>query len=104
MRAIAVLLVTGLVAGVLCAETTQPSAKENDNDVIAIVLGKKITVNEKDKVVVSSGAVNDGELVSPPVSDTADPLVWVQEKKRESPSESELPEPSRVTESPPVTD
>lgn len=50
MRKIGVLLVVSLIAGIVCAQTSQASAKEADKDVIAIVLGKKLTVKDNDKL------------------------------------------------------
>jgi hypothetical protein len=48
MKAIAILLVTSLVAGAAYAQT--PQSKDSGNDVIAVVLGKKITVKDKDRL------------------------------------------------------
>ena len=48
LKPIAILLVMSLVAGAACAETPQP--KDSDKDVIAVVLGKKITVKDKDRL------------------------------------------------------
>lgn len=48
MKAIAILLVMSLVAGAAYAQT--PQAKDSDKDVIAVVLGKKITVKDKDRL------------------------------------------------------
>lgn len=50
MNKIAVLLVMSFSAVVVCAQTSQPSAKGADKDVIAIVLGKKLTVKDKDNL------------------------------------------------------
>ena len=48
MKPIAILLVISLVAGAAYAQTHQ--ARGSDTEVIAIVLGKKITVKDKDKL------------------------------------------------------
>ena len=39
-----------LAVGVVCAQTSQPSPKEANEDVLAIVLGKKLTVKDQDKL------------------------------------------------------
>lgn len=48
MKPIAILLVMSLVAGAAYAQT--PQAKDSNEDVIAVVLGKKITVKDKDRL------------------------------------------------------
>jgi hypothetical protein len=48
MKVIVILLVMCLVAGPTYAQT--PQAKDSDKDVIAVVLGKKITVKDKDRL------------------------------------------------------
>lgn len=51
MKPTAILLVIIMLgAGVLSAQTNQPGATNMDKDVIAVVLGKKITINDKDKL------------------------------------------------------
>ena len=42
------LLVICLVAGAVYAQT--PQAKDSEKDIIAVVLGKKITVEDKDRL------------------------------------------------------
>ena len=48
LKPIAILLVMSLLAGVAYAQT--PQAKDSEKDVIAVVLGKKITVKDKDRL------------------------------------------------------
>ena len=43
-------LLAGLFAGELCAQTSQASADGTEKDAIAVVLGKKLTVKDKDKL------------------------------------------------------
>ncbi len=48
LKPITILLVMSLVAGAAYVQTSQ--AKDSDKDVIAVVLGKKITVKDKDRL------------------------------------------------------
>ena len=50
MKPITILVVMSFVAGVAWAQTDQPGATDADKDVIAVVLGKKLTVKDKDKL------------------------------------------------------
>lgn len=50
MRTTGVLLLVSLVAGVGCSQTSQPAATVANEDVIAIVLGRTLTVNDKDEL------------------------------------------------------
>lgn len=48
MKPTAILLAMSLLAEVAYAQTTQPGTKDVEKDVIAVVLGKKLTVRDKD--------------------------------------------------------
>jgi hypothetical protein len=50
VKPIAILLAINLVAGVVYAQTSQPSVKDEEKDVIAVILGKKIMAKDKDKL------------------------------------------------------
>lgn len=50
MRSISIAVVIAMLAGMCFAQTNRPKAAATDSNVIAIVLGKQITINEKDKL------------------------------------------------------
>ena len=50
MKPIAILLVMSVLLGAGCSEKKQSTTKPADEDVIAVVLGKNLTVEDKDKL------------------------------------------------------